>query len=129
MKEFEALVERTHKQGWKVLIDLVPNHLARQYVSDAAREGVVDFGAGDRRDLAFHKDNTFYYLPGARFDSPEAEERGERWEEEPARATGNDCFKANPGQSEEHTSELQSRPHLVCRLLLEKKKQYTLSQL
>src|SRR5690554_7752245 len=27
-------------------------------------------------------------------------------------------------RSEEHTSELQSRPHLVCRLLLEKKKQH-----
>src|SRR5690554_7192296 len=27
-----------------------------------------------------------------------------------------------PPRSEEHTSELQSRPHLVCRLLLEKKK-------
>src|SRR5690554_7304283 len=31
---------------------------------------------------------------------------------------------ADRGRSEEHTSELQSRPHLVCRLLLEKKKQY-----
>src|SRR3989442_9181337 len=33
-------------------------------------------------------------------------------------------FHFTPGQarSEEHTSELQSRPHLVCRLLLEKKK-------
>src|SRR3989442_8889699 len=33
-------------------------------------------------------------------------------------------FKGAPGgdRSEEHTSELQSRPHLVCRLLLEKKK-------
>src|SRR5690554_1580927 len=100
MKEFEALVERTHKQGLKVLIDLVPNHLARQYVSDAAPEGVVDFGAGDRRDLAFHKDNNFYYLPGTRFDSPEAEEQNERWEKEPARATGNDCFKANPGHGD-----------------------------
>src|SRR3989442_7257745 len=29
---------------------------------------------------------------------------------------------ATPVRSEEHTSELQSRPHLVCRLLLEKKK-------
>src|SRR3989442_337320 len=29
-------------------------------------------------------------------------------------------------RSEEHTSELQSRPHLVCRLLLEKKKKITL---
>src|SRR3989442_1954524 len=32
------------------------------------------------------------------------------------------------GRSEEHTSELQSRPHLVCRLLLEKKKNYHRSQ-
>src|SRR3989442_5979716 len=32
-----------------------------------------------------------------------------------------DCHRAG-GRSEEHTSELQSRPHLVCRLLLEKKK-------
>src|SRR5690554_7051443 len=31
-------------------------------------------------------------------------------------------FTANIDRSEEHTSELQSRPHLVCRLLLEKKK-------
>src|SRR2546429_6069319 len=29
------------------------------------------------------------------------------------------------GRSEEHTSELQSRLHIVCRLLLEKKKAYT----
>src|SRR3989442_13669983 len=33
-----------------------------------------------------------------------------------------DCCCADPARSEEHTSELQSRPHLVCRLLLEKKK-------
>src|SRR2546422_8575126 len=32
---------------------------------------------------------------------------------------------AGPPRSEEHTSELQSRLHLVCRLLLEKKKQQT----
>src|SRR5690554_5186771 len=31
------------------------------------------------------------------------------------------------GRSEEHTSELQSRPHLVCRLLLEKKKKINIS--
>src|SRR3989442_8009851 len=30
-------------------------------------------------------------------------------------------------RSEEHTSELQSRPHLVCRLLLEKKKKSTIN--
>src|SRR5690554_6021416 len=32
------------------------------------------------------------------------------------------CFSWDEVRSEEHTSELQSRPHLVCRLLLEKKK-------
>src|SRR3712207_7598075 len=31
--------------------------------------------------------------------------------------------RARPGRSEEHTSELQSRQYLVCRLLLEKKKE------
>src|SRR5215813_14740422 len=31
------------------------------------------------------------------------------------------CRASAPRRSEEHTSELQSRPHLVCRLLLEKK--------
>src|SRR3989442_5650384 len=31
-------------------------------------------------------------------------------------------IRADDSRSEEHTSELQSRPHLVCRLLLEKKK-------
>src|SRR5690554_7023801 len=35
-------------------------------------------------------------------------------------STGSGNFAAP--RSEEHTSELQSRPHLVCRLLLEKKK-------
>src|SRR5436305_6571315 len=33
------------------------------------------------------------------------------------------------GRSEEHTSELQSRPHLVCRLLLEKKKRNPVARL
>src|SRR3989442_9724218 len=32
------------------------------------------------------------------------------------------CMMRDKERSEEHTSELQSRPHLVCRLLLEKKK-------
>src|SRR3989442_11409216 len=38
-------------------------------------------------------------------------------------------YLGQPLRSEEHTSELQSRPHLVCRLLLEKKKKaYTSGQ-
>src|SRR3989442_10717064 len=35
-----------------------------------------------------------------------------------------DQLRGNTSRSEEHTSELQSRPHLVCRLLLEKKKKH-----
>src|SRR2546429_6348214 len=35
------------------------------------------------------------------------------------------CASRKVGRSEEHTSELQSRLHLVCRLLLEKKKRKT----
>src|SRR5687768_17882627 len=53
-------------------------------------------------------------------------------------APGNVCLPADPfgaatgagglGSSEEHTSELQSRLHLVCRLLLEKKKKNKMTQ-
>src|SRR3989442_4089144 len=41
---------------------------------------------------------------------------------ENAAPSGIDCLEYYHRRSEEHTSELQSRPHLVCRLLLEKKK-------
>src|SRR3712207_9344867 len=34
------------------------------------------------------------------------------------------CFRFQRSRSEEHTSELQSRQYLVCRLLLEKKKNH-----
>ena len=44
MKEFENLVKRSHKAGLKVIIDFVPNHVARQYGSDAKPEGVTDLG-------------------------------------------------------------------------------------
>src|SRR3989442_9036499 len=48
-----------------------------------------------------------------------------RWlniEERPAEMIHGGSFQPREQRSEEHTSELQSRPHLVCRLLLEKKK-------
>src|SRR5436305_14273970 len=40
----------------------------------------------------------------------------------PRPAPSKSLRRAEGPRSEEHTSELQSRPHLVCRLLLEKKK-------
>src|SRR3712207_7046479 len=39
----------------------------------------------------------------------------------PASSTRSRCTTSTPPRSEEHTSELQSRQYLVCRLLLEKK--------
>src|SRR5690554_7279707 len=58
-------------------------------------------------------------------------ERGERftarWQPSEACARFQDeegRVLSKPLRSEEHTSELQSRPHLVCRLLLEKKKKH-----
>src|SRR3712207_8982917 len=43
----------------------------------------------------------------------------------PTSASGRALQRAPVGRSEEHTSELQSRQYLVCRLLLEKKKKNT----
>src|SRR2546429_6444234 len=43
----------------------------------------------------------------------------------PQRDRGGDALLRGRVRSEEHTSELQSRLHLVCRLLLEKKKRRT----
>ncbi|PWD97779.1 alpha-amylase family protein [Marinilabilia rubra] len=96
MKEFEALVQRTHEANLKVVIDLVPNHLSRHYVSDSKPEGVKDFGAADDPSLDFSPKNNFYYIPDESFVSPVQTEDGYPWEEFPARVTGNDCFKATP---------------------------------
>src|SRR3712207_7989072 len=41
---------------------------------------------------------------------------------------GRQYFHRDRPRSEEHTSELQSRQYLVCRLLLEKKKKWTLTE-
>ncbi len=96
MTEFEKLIERTHRVGLKVIIDLVPNHVARQYVSDQKPRGIKDLGDGDDTSVVFSSQNNFYYLPGEEFVSPVSEKEGRKWTEEPVRATGNDCFKANP---------------------------------
>ena len=47
MQEFEALIERTHKAGLKVIIDFVPNHVARQYHSICKPKGIKDLGEDD----------------------------------------------------------------------------------
>lgn len=97
MHEFEALVARTHKAGLQLLIDFVPNHVARHYHSDAKPANVNDFGANDRTDWHFYQQNNFYYCPNT---SLEPQFDAQDYVEYPAKATGNDCFSANPTQND-----------------------------
>jgi glycosidase len=99
LKEFQNLMRRCHQSGLKVIIDFVPNHLARQYSSDASPSGTKDFGTEDRKDVAFHVNNNFYYLLNQKFQ-PQIDlyaGNDEPYYEFPARVTGNDCFSASPG--------------------------------
>jgi len=99
MGEFEALVKRTHRAGMKAIIDFVPNHVAREYCSDAKPRGIRDLGDGDNTDMFFSPSNNFYYITRQQF-APEGVNLGEgddAYVEFPARASGNDCFTAFPG--------------------------------
>lgn len=106
MKEFEQLVSRTHAEGLKVIIDFVPNHVARRYKSDAKPEGVKDLGESDDTTVVFSPKNNFYYLPNQSFQVPRGYEslgrgttfptKDQNFSESPAKATGNDVFDARP---------------------------------
>ena len=97
--EFESLVRRTHREGMKVIIDFVPNHVARQYHSDAAPSTVKDFGEDDDNTRFFAPDNNFYYIPRQKFvPAADITADGEEYVEFPAKASGNDCFTAFPGK-------------------------------
>ncbi len=99
MAEFEALVERIHDAGLKVIIDFVPNHTARCYHSDVRpADAPDDFGADDNTGYFFSPDNNYYYLPGYGFAPTIPLGEGDRaYTEFPAKASGNDCFNASPG--------------------------------
>ncbi|MEO0998297.1 MAG: alpha-amylase family protein [Pseudomonadota bacterium] len=108
LAEFEALIERTHEQGMKVIIDIVPNHVARGYRSTSAPDGVEDFGADDDDSVEYSRDNNFYYVVGESFRVPEWPSGYEplggedhpladgRFDESPARWTGNGARAAQP---------------------------------
>ncbi len=102
MNEFEQLVERTHQAGLKVIIDFVPNHVARQYQSICKPKGVKDLGEEDDTMMGFDPQNNFYYCPGERFSPYFDLYHGlsEPYLEEPAKATGNDHFDNAPGQND-----------------------------
>lgn len=105
MPEYEALIKRTHDHGLKVLMDFIPNHVARSYKSDAKPLGVTDLGAQDDKTKAFAPNNNFYYLPGKSFVLPagynplgpgKGPREDGKYAEMPAKATGNDVFSEAP---------------------------------
>lgn len=99
LREFDELVRRTHRHGLKAIIDFVPNHVARQYHSDAKPAGIEDFGQGDNKEMFFEPSNNFYYITRQQF-APHDVNLGsdnDAYVEFPARASGNDCFTAFPG--------------------------------
>ena len=101
MKEFEALIRRTHRCGLGFIMDFVPNHVARQYRSIAKPDGVKDLGEDDDKEMGFSADNNFYYCVNTPFE-PEFDVcyEGRRYEEFPAKATGNDRFDNHPGRND-----------------------------
>lgn len=70
LEEFKALVKRSHDAGLKVIIDIVPNHVARNYKSISKPEGIKDFGENDDVSVAYNKNNNFYYNPNEAFKVP-----------------------------------------------------------
>lgn len=106
--EFEALIERSHNAGLKVIIDIVPNHVARHYQSQGKPDGVEDLGANDDKSVVYAKHNDFYYIPNTEFNVPDfpkghAPLGGEshplvdgQFDENPAKWTGNGSRLAKP---------------------------------
>lgn len=108
MAEFEALVARTHEKGMKVIIDFVPNHVARNYNSLVKPDGVVDFGASDDVTQRFSATNDYYYIPGEHFvvpghidvNDPLYTLKDLKFAEMPAKATGNNVFSKAPSEND-----------------------------
>ena len=100
MQEFSAMLDRVHKADLKLVLDFVPNHLARAYYSDMKPAGVVDFGQNDNKDLSFSPNNNFYYLPGTQFTVPTGVNPPVPvtvpYIEIPAKVSGNNVFSAQP---------------------------------
>lgn len=108
LEEFKALVERTHEAGLKLLIDIVPNHVARNYEGKSTPEGLEPFGASDDNTKEYARDNNFFYVQGESFKVPNWENGylplgGEQQEladgkfkETPAKWTGNGSRLAQP---------------------------------
>ena len=108
LDEFQNLIDRTHKNGMKVIIDIVPNHIARKYEGKSNPPGVDDFGKNDDKTVEYSKNNNFYYVLGESFKVPHWEGdykplggenhpmTDDKFEEIPAKWTGNGSRLAQP---------------------------------
>ncbi|ATC90451.1 neopullulanase [Pseudoalteromonas issachenkonii] len=107
LEEFSALIERTHDHDMKVIIDIVPNHVARDYHSTAKPYGVKDFGEQDDTSKDYDVNNNFYYVPGESFQVPSSDSyqvlggnshplADGKFNETPAKWTGNGARSPQP---------------------------------
>ncbi len=108
LEECKALIDRTHKNGMKVIIGIVPNHVARRYESISKPEGVKGFGEDDNTSVQYDVNNNFYYNPGEAFRVPNYLDGyqplgGEKnalidgkFDENPAKWTGNGSRLSQP---------------------------------
>jgi|TARA_B110000263_G_scaffold250193_1_gene271457 hypothetical protein len=108
LEEFKSLIERSHAVGLKVIIDIVPNHVARNYQSLSSPEGVEGFGENDDKNVVYHVNNNFYYNPKEPFNVPKWENgysplgaekhplEDHKFDEIPAKWTGNGSRLSQP---------------------------------
>lgn len=98
MLEWKALITRTHQNGLKVIIDFVPNHVAREYYSNNKEIKINDFGFEDNPSMEFSNQNDCYYIPNKKLKLSEnsgtvlKHDKFKPFEEFPAKVTGNDKF-------------------------------------
>ena len=98
MAEFEQLIKRTHDAGLKLIIDFVPNHVARDYGKTTRTEGHPVLGADDDKSVHWRAENDFFYYVGEKLTLPTPVPEGMApYEEDPAMATGNNCYNPSPG--------------------------------
>lgn len=111
MEEFEALIQRAHQKGLQVIIDIVPNHIARNYHSIFHPDYVKNFGVDDDVTQEYARNNNFYYIPGVPFQVPFSTDykplNGEKhplidgkFDENPAKWTGNGSRQPQPNSND-----------------------------
>lgn len=96
MEEFKELLKRVHNAGLKVIIDFVPNHVARDYTAFTALHpaptGMPSLGSDDDKSVHWREENDFFYYPGTELKLPI---KSQTYKELPALASGN-AYTAEP---------------------------------